>query len=324
MRVEALAEDPSHAGAQTLLTRLDRPAARVVTQAAAPRAAEPTAVSTSVEPAPSATLANGTLANKTVVRTAVGGGRPASFDSEPTVIIQPKNVAGRKPAAAPAPPAAKRSSPRVPWSKGHPLRNAYEQLWKRDAGSGRKPETAWIRYRWPALGIALFLVAGVIFFAIRGTGSESSLDDHQAGRWHVVGPGITCGTRGSDCTVSRPNGDPIELTPEADAGFAFAAYTGDCAPGGRTLMTRPRTCGATFLKSESTAGSGTGADRTDDCTSADWGHHRRPRYHLRNQGIGLFGEISRGGRRSICTRPRIRFTPSWGSSEIAHRSVTRR
>jgi hypothetical protein len=38
----------------------------------------------------------------------------------------------------------------------------------------------------------------------------------------------------------------VEFTPEADTGFMFVGYTGDCAPGGRTLMSGARTCGATF------------------------------------------------------------------------------
>jgi hypothetical protein len=58
--------------------------------------------------------------------------------------------------------------------------------------------------------------------------------------------GINCGTRGADCSAKRPNGDAIELRPEADAGFTFVGYTVDCAPGGRTIMTAPRMCGATF------------------------------------------------------------------------------
>jgi hypothetical protein len=53
--------------------------------------------------------------------------------------------------------------------------------------------------------------------------------------------------------VNRPKGDPVELTPQADAGFTFAGYTGDCAPAGRTVMTAARTCGAVFSKTEATA-----------------------------------------------------------------------
>jgi hypothetical protein len=65
---------------------------------------------------------------------------------------------------------------------------------------------------------------------------------------------IRCGTRGADCSARRPNGDPIELTAEADPGFTFAGYTGDCAPAGRTIMTLARTCGATFTKDVAAAG----------------------------------------------------------------------
>ena len=41
-------------------------------------------------------------------------------------------------------------------------------------------------------------------------------------------------------------GAPVELSHKADSGFVFAAYTGDCAPAGRMLMTQARNCGATF------------------------------------------------------------------------------
>src|SRR5262245_37662355 len=62
----------------------------------------------------------------------------------------------------------------------------------------------------------------------------------------LSGPGVRCGTLGSDCSVRRPNGDTVELTAQADLNFAFRGYSGDCAPGGLMVMNGARTCGATF------------------------------------------------------------------------------
>ena len=62
----------------------------------------------------------------------------------------------------------------------------------------------------------------------------------------ILGRGVSCGTIGSDCTVTRPDGEAVELQAQPDEGFVFAGYTGDCAAGGRTIMSEARTCGARF------------------------------------------------------------------------------
>jgi hypothetical protein len=62
----------------------------------------------------------------------------------------------------------------------------------------------------------------------------------------IVGAGIRCGTGGSDCQLTLEPGAPVELVPQADSGFVFGAFTGDCAPAGRMLMSQAKTCGATF------------------------------------------------------------------------------
>jgi predicted Ser/Thr protein kinase len=62
----------------------------------------------------------------------------------------------------------------------------------------------------------------------------------------IVGAGIRCGTRGSDCSVSLKDGEAVELQPEPDSNFVFSGYTGPCAPTGRVVMSEARTCGATF------------------------------------------------------------------------------
>ena len=62
----------------------------------------------------------------------------------------------------------------------------------------------------------------------------------------VAAGGVLCGSLGSNCTASVPDGAPVNLHVEPDSGFAFVAYTGDCAPNGETTMTAARSCGATF------------------------------------------------------------------------------
>ena len=62
----------------------------------------------------------------------------------------------------------------------------------------------------------------------------------------IVGPGIECGSGGSRCSTNVKSGDPVELDTRPDRDYVFSGYTGDCAPAGRTSMTEPRICGATF------------------------------------------------------------------------------
>jgi serine/threonine protein kinase len=58
--------------------------------------------------------------------------------------------------------------------------------------------------------------------------------------------GITCGTLGSDCFAIFAKGDPVELEVHPDDGNTFTGFIGDCVPTGRTVMSKPRTCGARF------------------------------------------------------------------------------
>jgi serine/threonine protein kinase len=239
--VEALAEDPSHVNARAFLARLEHRAPLSATQSVAP-----------LEPA-SQTVA-GTFVSRaqrvpsgpappTVIGTAVGKAPPTNA-SAPTIIVPP--TGGRA--------AARRNPFPALWGREGmlTLKRRYEQFWKPDRTSGTRREPPWIRYRWAALAAALLLlVAGIVAIVIGfGIGLPPSgqllkIMKPAGGTISATG-GINCGTRGNDCSAKRPNGDRIELTPEPDAGFVFVGYTGDCAPGGRTIMTAPRTCGATF------------------------------------------------------------------------------
>jgi hypothetical protein len=62
----------------------------------------------------------------------------------------------------------------------------------------------------------------------------------------IIGPGIECGTGGSDCSTTFRTAEVVELDVKPDKDYVFSGYTGDCAPAGRPMMTEPRTCSATF------------------------------------------------------------------------------
>ena len=223
--VEALAEDPSHVGARALLARLQPRAPVLETQSAS-----------LLEPAP-----------PTLVGTSANEPTPAMV-SAPTILVAP--TAARAPAL--------RTRYQGFFGKDGPFRRRYEQLWKRDHTSRKRHEPLWRRYRWAALAAALLvLVAGIVMVVILiGRSLRPSVQLLTITRpvgGTISAAGIRCGTRGADCTASRPSGDAIELTPEADAGFIFVGYTGECAPGGRTVMTVPRTCGATFAEAPKVA-----------------------------------------------------------------------
>jgi serine/threonine protein kinase len=103
-----------------------------------------------------------------------------------------------------------------------------------------------------ALGVVA-VVAGAVVLAIL------LRDDSSSGAGHlltvtrpvngtIVGDGINCGTRGSDCseTVAPEGAVALQLVP--DDGYAAVGFTDDCGPLGRFRMTAARTCGGTFMR----------------------------------------------------------------------------
>jgi Divergent InlB B-repeat domain len=62
----------------------------------------------------------------------------------------------------------------------------------------------------------------------------------------MLAPDIVCGALQSMCSTNVAGGAHIKLDVQAEPGFAFLHFTGDCAPEGETTMTQARTCGATF------------------------------------------------------------------------------
>ncbi len=123
-------------------------------------------------------------------------------------------------------------------------------------GEQRKPQQPfWIRYRIAApiaaLVLLILLIGGGALLAIswmRPSGQLLTVSRPTGGT--LSGPGIRCGTLGSDCSARRADGETVELTAQADNGFVLRGYTGDCAPGGLMIMKSARTCGATFDRIE--------------------------------------------------------------------------
>jgi hypothetical protein len=56
------------------------------------------------------------------------------------------------------------------------------------------------------------------------------------------GPGIQCGTGGSQCKAPQPVGSTVQLRVQPDPGYFFLRFSGDCDAGGRTVMEVPRKC----------------------------------------------------------------------------------
>lgn len=95
-----------------------------------------------------------------------------------------------------------------------------------------------------ALLVVLLLGVVVVSWITSDTGYALEVDKPTGGS--LFGRYIRCGTIGSSCRATVAHGEVVELQAQADEDHVFAGYTGDCAPAGRLLMDRPRTCGATF------------------------------------------------------------------------------
>jgi serine/threonine protein kinase len=97
-----------------------------------------------------------------------------------------------------------------------------------------------------AVVVALVGVASVLVLWMSRPGPTLTVTKPEGGT--ISGRGINCGTGGSDCSTQFTKGDPVNLLADADEGFVFTGFTGDCKVGGRTMMNVPRTCGAVFTK----------------------------------------------------------------------------
>jgi hypothetical protein len=264
--VEALAHNRQHAGARALMTRLD-----------AARSASPFQ-----GPAPGSEVIS---TDPTVLISRAGGSQPMSDGIEPTVMVRRDDV-GRRPADTdprvtfpplPSPRSSGRSTseptivaqPRAKstpsrqkssFSLGGALQSLGERLQRgtdrqhRTSSTGRTAtgsvlSTPAARGAMLALGTVVVgaLLVWILFAMVRWAwpaGQLLTITKPVGGT--VKGPGIECGTGGIRCSTSITTGEPIELDAQPDKDYVFSGYTGDCAPVGRTSMTEPRTCGATF------------------------------------------------------------------------------
>jgi uncharacterized repeat protein (TIGR02543 family) len=67
----------------------------------------------------------------------------------------------------------------------------------------------------------------------------------------VYGPGVSCGTKGKQCSVTMPAALWLGLQATPDPGYTFTGWTGDCSgtqPGYPLALDGPRTCSATFAQ----------------------------------------------------------------------------
>ena len=120
-----------------------------------------------------------------------------------------------------------------------------EPFWRKFSGRDLRDQ----RFFWPAAaaaGLVVLALVGVVIFRLMGGPAGHELTITKPAGGSILSRGVSCGTLGSDCTVTRPDGEAVELQAQPDEGYVFAGYTGDCAAGGRTIMSEARTCGARF------------------------------------------------------------------------------
>lgn len=279
--LEALAEEPRHVGARTVLNEIDgrRPGP-------IPRAAPPPAPGARVAPAPppappvptrreaSPVVAEG----KTVImkRPDLPLARPAP--PRPPA-DEPRTVAAAAPRPAPLPPAPPpvRHAPPLPppppamagphdatvivprqppaaVGAASPYLLTPRRRWARDLRL-LLPGPLTPRQRMAAGVAALFVVAavvGLVLWSPWATRYRVVLQAAEGGT--LVGAGLVCGADGSDCTTDVKAGSALSFDAHADPGYVFVGYTGDCARGGRLEVRAAARCGATFERIERQSG----------------------------------------------------------------------
>jgi serine/threonine protein kinase len=203
---------------------------------------------------------------------------PAPTRTDEVVFIPRKEQPARVPPKDPIGPSSRTKPPASSFRKrSEHIWSFFPPLWTRWTGrlkGGQTPRkslepvraqagASWYSGREVQIVAALLIVLGATVVLVIGitkwispSGQLLTITKPVGGT--IVSAGITCGTRGSDCSTTLATGDPVELATDADDGFAFGGFTGDCAPTGRTAMTAPRTCGATFNRV------------TDTATAATW------------------------------------------------------
>ena len=277
--LDALAQNPQHGGARALLARIDV-ARRAAPYQSSPssgggttRGTGPEAIST--DPTILISRASAPAAAEPIDQTVLVN-RDDLLKRLTDPHDAPAGAPHPRPAAAPAASERTLVAPSVPRSVPPRPRSSPSvggrapSFWQRLRRTGNRPATP-ARHSprhsrpasdrrpgrlTPGLRGALIAVAAVVVAALFVWGAIL------AARWFfpagqvltltrpvggtITGPGLRCGTRGSDCSTSRPTGEDVTLETQADDRYVFSGFTGDCAPTGRTTMRGPRTCGARF------------------------------------------------------------------------------
>jgi hypothetical protein len=290
---EILIDDPGHPGARALRTRLE---SRMSSAAAGRPGHTPTPTIRSA-PGARPNLPEATSIDPTIlIDRAAGSGRPPEY-IEPTVVIQREDLERLREAPPQPPPAPhySRHSPSaaapeptimVPPKKraasaasdARPSGGLMDRVKDlaggspraprphsgKSPGSGRQPGGFWT----PTTRGAAMAVGGVVVAAVLIVGVVALVRWLWPGGYvltiarpvggTIVGSGFQCGTRGSDCALTKAADDTVELKPVPDSGYVFSGFTEDCAPSGRVLMTKDKSCGATFGSVASAGGPGEG------------------------------------------------------------------
>ena len=296
--LHALNEDPQHAGARALLTRVD--AARPSASPFEPQTSTTTSAGggsyggsprkgpepISVDPNVLISRASGSEASEPIEPTMIiqrddprlrlAGSRvrppapppplpytPEPPVAEPTVIVQPNQRAAYGARSSAARTSGARSSNAAAsggpslWQRLRPGGNRSQSprppspTGRVGTTSDRRPEmwAPWLRGA--LIAIAAVAVASlVVWGAILGWGwlwpDGERLKITKPVGGTITGHGLRCGTLGSDCSTTLPTGDRVQLEATADADYVYSGFNGDCSPTGVSLMSEPRTCGATF------------------------------------------------------------------------------
>jgi serine/threonine protein kinase len=135
------------------------------------------------------------------------------------------------------------------------------------SGEPRKKRVSVVGTIWSSYGFAIaavgtvLVVGGVVLLVMLWQGGPSDgagqlLTVTKPVNGTIVGNGIECGSKGSDCSESIETDGMVALQLVADDGFAPVGFTENCGLG-RFRMGAPRTCGATFVRVPESAGSAT-------------------------------------------------------------------
>jgi hypothetical protein len=254
LAVEALAEDPSHKEARALLAGLEPAPRRAVAPTAVPAPSLATVVTTSIEPS-EPTLVDSSTDSFDSGTTEVAGARavPEATDTWDT-----RSQPGHDARTIIVAPADSGRDSRHTRDEGTRLQRTpggvavqRARAWMANVTSSRsglwKGSRAGVLLLVAAIGLVVLLVtiARALPSLWSRTGPLLTVERPVNGTLVTAG-GIRCGSGGSDCTLTMKSGEAVEFVAQADDGYVFSGYTGNCSAAGRLTMNGPQGCGAIF------------------------------------------------------------------------------